>query len=492
MTHIFTDSKTRENLIFMTAVACIIRAAVFLFFVQHVDDVNHKIRYNQPDTPGYHMAAVGIAAGTGMMRIDNGQPIFWRVPGYPWYLAQFYKYFGLNSLDFDANRPAQIASIWFQIIFDSFIPLLVFLLAWHLTRKQWIAWIAAWICVFHIGFIFASTFLLTEGISLPFFILFLLFFYRSFSTWFEGPAHHWMFNTICAALSLGIFSWCRPMGEFVGVLVIVLLLILSRETWRKKLMQCALFALVLWASMLPWCYRNYQVSGQWFFSPMFGLYLNSFCAPKIMRDINGTTFQTEWENCHKKAHEIIYTEFIKRRNNGDPKYIVQEKLHNKIALPIIKAHPLKFAYYWIIESFKTLLDLFSSQHLGAFANHCFDWDPSEEFLLEKTADALYAKPMPIGMRIITYLELIFSIFIWIGIIAGSIIFFFNAIINRFRVSSYAQHAALLWIKLFPFIGALCAMTGGFGYARLRLPIEPLIIIASLTFWYWFLFERKKA
>jgi len=30
------------------------------------------------------------------------------------------------------------------------------------------------------------------------------------------------------------------------------------------------------------------------------------------------------------------------------------------------------------------------------------------------------------------------------------------------------------------------MTGGFGYARLRLPVEALMIMLSLTTWYWIL------
>lgn len=483
---------TTKNLALLTGIALFIRAIVFIFFVQKVDEVSHKIRFSQPDTPSYHGAALGIACNQGMFRLDNGQPIFWRVPGYPWYLSLFYNWYGLKNLDFDANRPAQTASIWFQIILSSLIPLLIFLLAWQLTKRLWIAWLSAWISVFHIGFVFASSFLLTEGISLPFFMLFLLFFYRSFSTWFEKPISHPLFNTVCAALSLGIFSWFRPMGEFVGVLTIILLLILAQLPWKQKIAQCALFALVLWGTMAPWCYRNYQLTGHWFFSPMFGLYLNSFCAPKIMRDVKNSTFEQEWRTCHEQAGEIVKSEFIKRYYLRDNRYIVQEKLHMNIAWPIIKEHPFLFAYYWCTECFKTLFDLFSSQHLVAFANHSFDWDPLEEFLTEKTANALYKKSIPLSLRIVTYAELCYALLLWIGIIAGTFLFFFSACLRRFKVSAYAQHAALLWIKIFPMIGALCGMTGGFGYARLRLPIEPLIIIASVTFWYWFLFERKKS
>jgi hypothetical protein len=53
--------------------------------------------------------------------------------------------------------------------------------------------------------------------------------------------------------------------------------------------------------------------------------------------------------------------------------------------------------------------------LVALTNNSFKSDPLVEFLPEKIADTLYRKPMPIGFRIIAWIELICNLLLWIGI-----------------------------------------------------------------------------
>jgi hypothetical protein len=52
--------------------------------------------------------------------------------------------------------------------------------------------------------------------------------------------------------------------------------------------------------------------------------------------------------------------------------------------------------------------------------------------------------------------------------------------KRFRVSEQIKSYAGLFLKTGFLIGAVLFMTGGFGYARLRPPIEPLMIIIALA------------
>jgi len=47
----------------------------------------------------------------------------------------------------------------------------------------------------------------------------------------------------------------------------------------------------------------------------------------------------------------------------------------------------------------------------------------------------------------------------------------------------------LWLKAGVMIAAVLGMTGGFGYARLRMPVEPLLVLLSLTFWYYFCYKK---
>ena len=167
---VFHRSYSWKKLLIPCLVAFIIRSAVFYYYVQHDE------RYRQADSNDYHYCALFIALGNGMSRIDNNQPIFWRTPLYPWYLSKFYKFNGINSGAFAANITAIKQALWIQIALSSLIPLLIFYLALLLTGSIALSWIAAWISVFHLGFILASTFLLTEALSLLFFILFLFFF----------------------------------------------------------------------------------------------------------------------------------------------------------------------------------------------------------------------------------------------------------------------------------------------------------------------------
>ena len=50
--------------------------------------------------------------------------------------------------------------------------------------------------------------------------------------------------------------------------------------------------------------------------------------------------------------------------------------------------------------------------------------------------------------------------------------------------------AAFWFKLLFFTAAIIGMTGGFGYARLRLPVEPLLIILALTFLFCYGAHKK--
>ena len=101
------NKKRFAILLFVTF---IIRAATFYFFVAPNE------YYRQPDSGDYHNGALCIAAGNGMTHLGKQEPIFWRTPGYPWYLSWFYSWHGLRSGDFNANRAAQTAALWVQIV----------------------------------------------------------------------------------------------------------------------------------------------------------------------------------------------------------------------------------------------------------------------------------------------------------------------------------------------------------------------------------------
>jgi Dolichyl-phosphate-mannose-protein mannosyltransferase len=371
------QSSNWKNLSLLFLIAFLVRGSTFLFFVQDQE------RYRQPDSHDYHISAIGLAIGRGMYHIQTNKPIFWRTPGYPAYLSLFYRLYGITNPQFGANAPAQKASIWFQILLCSFIPILTFFLAFHLTKSLTIAWITGLIFTFHIGFILSSCYLLTDALASVLFTLFLLAFYYAFS--FIGETQQKKQNQLLfiflAAILLALYTWMRPHGEFIALLVLFILA-LCHCTWQQKLLKIIIFGLTFFMCIFPWYVRNHDLTGHWFFCPMSGPYLMTFSAPKIIRHIS----EQPLDKCIKFLFMRMKTELNKEEKLTKiialNKVIAQELICGKVAWPWIKEYPHYFLLEWCKEVFKTTFDLYGSQ-LVAFANNSFKYDPLEEFLGEK-------------------------------------------------------------------------------------------------------------
>lgn len=454
----------------IVATAFLVRATIMIFFIQP------NGFYKQADSFDYHHCAVGIASGNGMHRMHTNDPIFWRTPGYPLYLSFFYDWFGITGTDFDAQKKAQHIALWFQLLLASFIPLILLYFALRLTHTPLIANIIAWIAVFHPGMVLASTYLLSEGIALIFFYLFLLFLYQLI---IPPPTQQrpWVWTTLLAALTLGTYTWMRPMGEFVGYLSVVLLALASVGSWKQRLKTATLFFIIFFLSLSPWYYRNYQLTREYFFCPTIGTYLNCFSVPKILR----RTLRKPIVECYHIAQQAAATEVHKRHTQYPDRHI-SNNVCKAVSLPIIKHHPWYFVYDWMVEVIKTTFDLYTYQLVPMFAGSYW-YDPIEEYLPEKISACLYIFPLPWIVRTICWLELLCALLLWIGLLGGLWIFVVQPSFKQ-KISLYMQSRRFLWITTIPMICAIIGMTGGFGYARLRLPAEPLLIILSLTFWYW--------
>lgn len=160
----------------------------------------------------------------------------------------------------------------------------------------------------------------------------------------------------------------------------------------------------------------------------------------------------------------------------------RELLCNEVAMPWILDYPWYFLYDWLKEVVKATFDLYASQ-LVAIVNKSHMYDPLEEFLSEKIALCLYKQPMHWFMRFIIWLECIFTLFMWIGLFAGLWTYLIYPLITK-NYDSNARKQLALWVKTFLIIGGMLVMTGGFGYARLRMPVDPLLITLSVTWWYY--------
>src|SRR3989339_25843 len=90
----------------------LIRVVVFIAYLSKNEN------FWQIDSNTYHEVATQIADGKGVSTLQ-GAPNFYRLPGYPIFLAIYYKTFGVDKKNV----------LWLQIFLAAFIPLLVFMLS---------------------------------------------------------------------------------------------------------------------------------------------------------------------------------------------------------------------------------------------------------------------------------------------------------------------------------------------------------------------------
>jgi hypothetical protein len=289
-------------------------------------------------------------------------------------------------------------------------------------------------------------------------------------------------NAALAAFYLALFTWIRPNGQFV-IAVAAILILFGACIWRMKSIKLLTMFLIFFLMLFPWYLRNYRLTGEWVYCPMSGPVLQSFCVPKIDRYLTGRTFEECWKDAMRQVGVELRKEAMRLQREEPGHYLSKELVCKKLAHPRIMEHPFVFAWEWIKESLKTTFDLYGSQ-LANMANKTHTYDPLEEFLGEKLEQALYKQPLSFGMRFLIWLEFLWALFKWFGLFAGYWLFLIRPLIKRFEVSPYEKKMFFVWLKVSFMAGSLLAMTGGFGYARLRLPIDPLLIILTLTFWYW--------
>lgn len=458
------------QLILLFLVAFSIRAGVFHFFIQPYS------RYQQPDSVDYHCCALSITAGYGMYRIDNKKPIFWRTPGYPLFLAFFYRLYGLRDTNFRSYTQAHTAALWVQIALCSLIPLLVLWLALLITSSYFLALIAAWISALHPGLVLGSTYLLTDALGTLLFLLFLILF---FIFWKQ---HTRLLFLFLAALALAIFTWIRPLGQALGILTVVILLF-KQTSFKNKLLYTALFSTLFFGALSPWYIRNYRLCGSIFFCPLWGPYAQAFIAPKIRRRFTGEPLEKSIQYFALKTQAAIIAHQQKNAKKQAHFIVCPELIAATVVTPYIFAHPFYALKDWLKEITKTAFDLYASQ-LVAFINNTFTWDPPEEFLGEKLALCLYKQSMPLSIRFICWLEFIYTLILWLGFI------FYLAVIGNLLIKKQVSLRISLSLMSILFIALTIGLTGGFGYARLRMPVEALLLILSLMGWQSIIFYKK--
>jgi hypothetical protein len=399
------------------------------------------------DSAEYNAVALNIAHGNGIKKAD-GTYNFRRLPGYSLFLAACYKLFGDNP----------VKAILVQIILSSLIPVLIFFLSLYLFPAHLLlAKIAALWGAVHVGFLLHSGMILADSLFVFCFLLFCLLFFAQRNFFFVG-------------ILLGVCAIIRPVGHYLLILLIFMLLALRNQVGQK--IKDVVLLCVGWLSIVfGWLLRNYVLTGVIFFHTLPGIHFLIYSASYVDMEVNQCCYYESKKKLMWQWNAII----------AKQEKVIGRKLHDietcniaeKIAIKKILESPVYFLKHSVIHMCKTCiwpygltLLFFDSGKDGSYYDKVSFFQRIKRLLVPKVTNKL--------VLFFIYFELLFLFLTMIGVVG----FVFLSCFNK----------ALLYTLLhtLPFIFLFIFITLAYGCARLRLPIEPFLVIFSLYFWMVFL------
>ena len=506
---IIIEKKDKIFLGILFIVSLLIRAGVYQWYL------SNNQRYWQVDSNTYHLVAQEIAKDNGISQA-NGQPNFYRLPGYPVFIAFFYKLFG----------PQPTTFLWIQVVLASCIPLLIFLLVLGLfPRRRWLAYCASLYSSIHLGLVLYSGFFMSETLFIFFFLLFSLMFLPNVHWWFcrsvdierwqdacrcqpdmftflpdettESPAFTAFYEKIqeakhaelcqtpavdvsykyflLAGIFLGLASMVRPVGHYVLVVALFLLLF-SYDGWKKKLTRAAVLVGSWLIVVLPWLLRNYLLLGHLFFHTLPGGHFLYFSAARVVASVDQCSYaQAKDKVGHEVNQRMQDEERIKHRELTE---IERCYVHEHLARHYFVQHPLVTMKLWLTDIFRTCFSLYSAELLYLEADRPeFDYFSSKRGIWSLFARYLFPQTNNWYLKLIVYLEILLFLFMLTGCLL-SFVFLLGGMLR----------GAALWndvcsmLSMLSFIALFLVIALAGGYARMRLPIEPFIIIIGWYGW----------
>ncbi|MBY0353677.1 hypothetical protein K2W90_04915 [Candidatus Babeliales bacterium] len=479
-------NSIKQHSFFLTIIFILSLVIRLIFFNTFLQENPCQLAF---DAGHYHELALSLSNGQGIVHAD-GAPQFYRLPGYSLFLALCYKLFGQSLY----------AVLRAQIVLASLLPILFFFLSLTLfPGNMLVARVVALVGAVHPGYLIFSGLVMTETLFAIFFTLFLLFFVprythlpstpalrqaqgeRATTDKTPKPGHPELVEGrralgMSAGLALGLASLIRPVGHFTLCASIVLFFFLSRAPLAHKVRDACVLFLSWFAVVLPWLWRNYALTGYLFFHTLSGVHFLNHVAARLCMEQHDSSYQ--------QAQEIIQSEYaaalqLKRAQAGRPLLDVEESV---VAGQIAKNYMLKNPCHSIVHAVrnmvKTTFALYSSELLVIDSGGvlpAYSHKRSVSDLLMR-----FLKPQLNNKKI--YGVIYSEIFLFALMLLGFVGYALLCLLGRVPREPFF---ITIW-----FGGLFVGLSLACGYARLRLPAEPLLIIVASYFWCWCWFKIK--
>lgn len=449
-------------LITLFIVSFLLRA---FFFAQYTRYEDHA--WLAFDSEQYHIIAKNIAYKKGISNAD-GTPNFYRLPGYPLFLAALYKLFSGSSEK----------ALWVQVILASLIPLLMSLLGIVFLPQVLFARCLGVAAALHPGLILYAGILSTESLFLLFFVLFLILFFSSLFnskqkyTPETGALEHpemssptrsgiqkKMTSFFSAGFVLGVASLIRAVGHYLLVVAVFVILISSLQRPEKFKAMASITAgwllVVSW-----WLIRNYLLAGAIFFHTLPGLHFLQYSAVYTIMDQQHCDYFQAKKVAFQAWDTTVKMQELKlgRKLSEHERFSIAERL----AISFLLSNPMLSLKNACKQLARTCGTLYSTVLLYVPAGTIYGDDASVWFKMK-----LYLMPRTLQPWLLVpfiYWELLFSLFLLIGCGLFGFQMFYDA---------YFRRLALLTVC---FVVVLIGITLAYGCARLRMPVEPFLLI----------------
>lgn len=435
--------KEKYFLIFLFMASLAIRLIFFGAYTRH-----HIAENLVFDAEQYHNVALQIAHGNGITT-KEGTPNFYRLPGYPLFLGACYT----------TTHDNVEATLWIQVVLASVIPLLIWALGMVMfPTVPLVALIASIFSVFHLGLVIYAGMLLSESLFLIFFLMFLIYFFAAL----QSP---WSYRLmICAGFLLGIASLIRAIGPYVIVLALPLIIFFC-ATWYVRIRMMGVLVGSWIAVVSVWLIRNFLLTGALFFHTLPGLHFLQYSAVYVIMDQENLDYFQAKKKALAAWDKVVDDE--ERRSGKKLSEYERYERAEKLAFAILWQHPMNAAKHALTHIVRTCGTLNSTLLLYVPRGTVYGKDATLWFKIK-----LYLMPRVLeGWLIpVIYGELLLSLFILLGMLF---------LLLRAFVDLYARRALVLII---PFVVLFAVITLAYGCARLRLPVEPLLLLGAVYGW----------
>lgn len=440
-----------KRVYFLLTIFCVSLVVRIIFFNLFLRDNPVQLRF---DSGHYHRVAVTMVQGKGYSS-DDGFPYFYRLPGYPFFLALCYKIFGMHSL----------WALITQLILASLIPILIFFFVLTcLPHQVVLAKTAAILSTFHVGFLIFAGLVMSETFFILFFLLFLIFFMRVLWHKSENDSAK-LRDMAMAGFCLGISSLIRPIGmmPILGACIIFM----AVQQWSLKKFVILGSFVATWALPIgAWIVRNFLLTGIPFLTTFSGPHLINHGVVRIIMNAQNCS----WVGAQEKVYQELKQQHCVNDANNAHSEIRTSHASERYALRMFKKYPLHTIKLCLINMCKTICSLYSAEllfidsggQLPPYTNNRGLGD-----LLKRFLHPMVNNPWIV---VVIYYEIFMHLLMLIGC--------FGACVLMLQQPQYYKLlcVSLSFIIMFVVLSCFC------GFARLRLPIEPFFIMLSLIFW----------